>query len=210
MAWWTARCPSQSFLGVTRSPGSRTWVPSSRRLRLRAVLGSAVRLARLVAALVIGERPVAVWSASLLPISDCPCPSETRTPMTTPSTYRERVVQPSTRGSAGFLCDRNDTLASSARRGRVAAITLSGRLQTRFPPLAPRACFPRHRPIPSRVLPGTFKLCASWRTVRMSVKGLSLATTPCGRCPPPTPACATARLPRAGCLLPSKRTRIEG
>jgi hypothetical protein len=40
--------------------GKPNVVPSSRRLCLRAVLGSAVRLARRVAALVIGERPVAV------------------------------------------------------------------------------------------------------------------------------------------------------
>ena len=84
--------------------------------------------------------------------------------MTPPSPCRKRVVTFTTLSNSSSFRDRNDTLASSARPGRVAATTLSGRLQTRFclwsPCLLP---WPPAHSWPGSPS-GTFNLCASWRT----------------------------------------------
>ena len=58
---------------------------------------------------------------------------------------RRRVVNSCDASISSSFRVHNDTLASSARRGRVAAATLSGRVQTRFR-LWPSPCSPSHRP----------------------------------------------------------------
>ena len=74
--------------------------------------------------------------------------------MTTPSPYRERVVQPSTRRSA-VSCVTVTTLWLAAR-GVVGGNrrNIVGKASDTVSASGSRACFPRHRPIPSRVPPG--------------------------------------------------------
>ena len=82
--------------------------------------------------------------------------------------------------NSSFFRNRNGTLASSARFSRVAAATLSGRLQTRFC-LWPRACFPSHRPLlagfhigntqPKRFLAHLFRHAEQTGAVRLRSRG---------------------------------------
>ena len=144
-----SHCCSQAFLGVTPSPGSRTWFPSSRRLRLRAVLGSAYTLGTARCRARHRRMPVRGSTASL-PKQGCLCDEEAEIPMTPPSPYRERVV-----GLA--------TLQSAVSCVTVTTLWLAARGSVGWPPphcregfrhgsaSGPRACFPSHRPTPGRV-----------------------------------------------------------
>ena len=133
----------------TPLPESRTWFPSSRRLRLRVVLGSAYTpgTARCRAR----HRDTPVWLESGISVpEDSPCRIQTGSPMTPPSPYRERVV-------------RLATLQTAVSFVTVTTLWLAARGSVGWPPphcregfkhgsaSGPRACFPSHRPTPGRV-----------------------------------------------------------
>ena len=83
----------------TPLPENRTWFPSSRRLRHRAVLGSAYTPGPALCRARHRGTPF-IWSAAPLPSRNNPYLAWTGNPMTPPSPYRERLVSASTLRSA--------------------------------------------------------------------------------------------------------------
>ena len=98
----------------TPLPGSRTRFPSSRRLRLPVAVGPAYTPSTARCRARHRGHAGSCGSAALLSLTDCPCPSQTGIPMTPPSPYRERVVQPSTLQST-VSCVTMTTLWLAAR-----------------------------------------------------------------------------------------------
>ena len=133
----------------TPLPESRAWFPSSRRLRLRAVLGPACTPGTALCRARHRRMPVKGRTASL-PQKGCPCIGETGTSVTPPSPYRQRVV-------------RGATLQTAVSFVTVTTLWLAARGLVGWPPphcregfkhgsaSGPRACFPSHRPTPGRV-----------------------------------------------------------
>ena len=124
----------------TPFPGSRTWFPSSRRLRLRVVLGPASTPGTARCRARHRGMPVKGSTASL-PLRGYLCVMETEIPMTPPSPYRERVVGDS-------------TLQTAVSFVTVTTFWLAARGPVGWPPphcregfrhgsaSGPRACFP--------------------------------------------------------------------
>ena len=130
-------------------PGSRTWFPSSRRLRLRVVLGPACTPGTAPCRARHRGMPVKGSTASR-PVRCYLCLMDTEIPMTPPSPYRERVVGGSTLQSA-VSCVTMTTLWLAAR-GSVGWPPPHCREGFRHGSASgPRACFPSHRPTPGRV-----------------------------------------------------------
>ena len=133
----------------TPLPGSRTWFPSSPRLRLRVVVGPACTPGTAPCRARHRRVPVKGSTASL-PLKDCPCTEKTGVPKTPPSPYRERVVNRATLQTA-VSCVAVTTLWLAAR-GAVGWPPPHCREGFRHGSASgPRACFPSHRPTPGRV-----------------------------------------------------------
>ena len=103
-------------------------------------------------------------------LGNYPCLMDTGIPMTPPSPYRERVV---------VLA----TLQSAVSFVTVTTLWLAARGSVGWPPphcregfrhgsaSGPRACSPSHGPLLPGSTPGTFNLCASWRTRETALCG---------------------------------------